>query len=151
MKTVFKLGEVSVGEVKINGIDMEFECTAKDFMELFEAGKLEGLKIIKDLPKLTEEFKNNMNEATRIAQDDLKEDKINIFKDRKDIIKIKTLLDKAREQINACNRNQDMSCLDVAERFLMQSEEMYFGLKSTTAQYIEDDMLELYDKLENLK
>lgn len=151
MKTVFKMGEITIGETKINGIDIEFESTAKDFVELFELGKTEVLKAMKNLPKITEEFKNNMNQATKIAEDDMKDERQKIFKDRKTLIKIGTLLDDAKEQIVSCDGEYDQTTIDAAEGFLIQAEQMYFGLESTTAEYVEEEILDLYRRIEKLQ
>lgn len=151
MKTVFRMGEITIGETKISGIDMEFESTAKDFVELFELGKTEALKVMKDLPKLTEEFKNNMNQATLIAEEDMRDEREKLFKDRKKLVYIKVKLDEAEEQINSCNGEYDQTTVDVAYQMLETAEKMYFELNSTTADYIEETILELITRIEKLQ
>lgn len=66
MKTLLKLGNITVGEISVSDITIEQEYTAKDAVELAYNGKAFFKELIKELPEMLEDLQVAFNKFSEI-------------------------------------------------------------------------------------
>ena len=66
MKTLFKIGNIAVGEVSISDITIEQEYTAKDVVELAYNGKNFIKELIKELPEIIDDLQVAFNKFNKV-------------------------------------------------------------------------------------
>lgn len=74
MKTLLKLGNITVGEISISDITIEQEYTATDVVELAYHGKSFVKELIKELPEIMEDLYtafDKFNELDEKAEDEI--------------------------------------------------------------------------------
>lgn len=66
MKTLLKIGKITVGEVSVSDITIEQEYTAKDVVELAYNGKAFVKELIKELPEIMDDLYVAFNKFNEI-------------------------------------------------------------------------------------
>lgn len=150
MKTVIKLGNANIEGLEFSDIEIASEYTLTEAKDAILFGKAFVESLIEELPTLTEKFKDSMNTAQSIVDKDVRDDRIELFKDRKQLVFIRKEIADAKEQIDACNGEYDQTSIDVAFGMLQKAELMYFNLSATKSQAIEDEIIKLYEAIEQL-